>query len=166
MLSYSRLNEKNGRDAFTPGQLYLAGAGAGLGNSVASGWGLRKSNFGYGTEHEPNAGPVEHIRIRLQTQSSTNPAFKGPLDALKKIYATDGIRGVYHGQVATILRYMIFFLATKKKTFSDLVPDREFHGYGCYFLYYEYQVQRACLTRKIERCVRVFYPLFVLHKST
>ncbi|KAI5476025.1 hypothetical protein MNV49_000497 [Pseudohyphozyma bogoriensis] len=103
---FSEQNAKRGAkgDKLSLGQLYLAGAGAGIGNSIVS-------------------GPVEHIRIRLQTQGSGPPLYTGPGDALKKIYATDGLRGVFQGQVATILR--------------------EGYGYGLYFLSYEYLVQRA-----------------------
>ncbi|SCZ89677.1 BZ3500_MvSof-1268-A1-R1_Chr9g10549 [Microbotryum saponariae] len=93
------------------GQLYLAGAFAGVGNSIAS-------------------TPVEHIRIRLQTQ--TTALYSGPVDAISKIYRTDGIRGIYKGQGITLLR--------------------EFHGYGAYFLGYEafveYQLRSKNLTRK------------------
>ncbi|EHS64570.1 Mitochondrial carrier protein ymc2 [Puccinia graminis f. sp. tritici] len=97
------------------GQLYLSGAAAGVGNSIIS-------------------GPVEHIRIRLQTSSS--PAqlnhFLGPGDALKKIIRSDGIlRGLYCGQLITVAR--------------------EFHGYGMYFLGYEWLVERHM---KLKDCSR------------
>lgn len=84
----SAQNLKKGKTSdLTYGQLYLAGAGAGITNSVVS-------------------GPVEHIRIRLQTQTkgSGQVWYNGPWDACKKIYATDGIRGIFHGQGATLLR--------------------------------------------------------------
>ncbi|GAA6017573.1 hypothetical protein JCM11491_005288 [Sporobolomyces phaffii] len=83
-------------ETLTPVQYYLAGAFAGIGNSVAS-------------------GPVEHIRIRLQTQQDGR--YSGPVDAIKKIYRSDGFRGVYQGQGATLAR--------------------EAHGYGVYFAVYE-----------------------------
>lgn len=59
--------------------------------------------------------------------------FNGPWDACKKIYATDGLRGIYFGQGSTLLR--------------------EFHGYGCYFLAYELLVQRRMAKDHIERKV-------------
>jgi len=93
-------------------QLYMAGAIAGVGNSIAS-------------------GPVEHIRIRLQTQTSSTGRYSGPIDALRKIHATDGFRGIYQGQVATVFR--------------------EFHGYGMYFMAYEALVQRQC---RMANCAR------------
>lgn len=70
------------------GQFYLAGAGGGLTNSIIS-------------------GPVEHIRIRLQTQTKGVDGkypYSGPWDACRKIYATDGMRGIFYGQGATLLR--------------------------------------------------------------
>ncbi|KAH9455706.1 hypothetical protein Pst134EA_023158 [Puccinia striiformis f. sp. tritici] len=97
------------------GQLYLSGAAAGVGNSIIS-------------------GPVEHIRIRLQTSSSANQLnhFVGPADALKKIIRSDGIlRGLYCGQLITVAR--------------------EFHGYGMYFLGYEWLVERHI---KLKDCSR------------
>ncbi|KAH9820104.1 mitochondrial carrier domain-containing protein [Melampsora americana] len=103
--SFRRQNLASGQnEELTLGQLYLSGGGAGVANSIIS-------------------GPVEHIRIRLQTSSPTaQNRLQGPLDALKQIYKTDGIRGWYQGQGATVLR--------------------EFHGYGMYFLGYEWLVQR------------------------
>ncbi|GAA6061338.1 hypothetical protein JCM10212_003228 [Sporobolomyces blumeae] len=83
-------------DVLTPAQYYLAGAFAGIGNSVAS-------------------GPVEHIRIRLQTQQDGR--YSGPVHAIKQIYRSDGLRGIYQGQCATLAR--------------------EAHGYGVYFAVYE-----------------------------
>ncbi|KAK4054313.1 Mitochondrial carrier protein ymc2 [Microbotryomycetes sp. JL221] len=82
-------------DQLSPTQLYASGAIAGLGNSVVS-------------------GPVEHVRIRLQTQKPTSDGkllYSGPLDALKKIHKTDGVRGIYHGQMTTIARYFAIYEA-------------------------------------------------------
>jgi len=110
-------NIKRGRSSqLDAGQLYLAGAGAGVANSVVS-------------------GPVEHIRIRLQTQptpkAGTVPLYLGPVDAVKMIHRSDGLRGIYQGQIATLWR--------------------EFHGYGMYFLTYEYLVQRQCVKQNCTR---------------
>lgn len=56
--------------------------------------------------------------LQIQTSKPGDPShFSGPLDVIKKIYRTDGIRGIYQGQAATVLR--------------------ELHGYGMYFLTYE-----------------------------
>ncbi|GAA5965305.1 hypothetical protein JCM3765_007158 [Sporobolomyces pararoseus] len=105
-------NASNGQshpETLTPFQYYLAGAFAGIGNSVAS-------------------GPVEHIRIRLQTQQDGR--YSGPVDAIKKIYKTDGIRGVYQGQGATLAR--------------------EAHGYGVYFAVYELLVANEIKSKGLK----------------
>ncbi|KZF23869.1 mitochondrial carrier protein [Xylona heveae TC161] len=80
-------------------QFYLAGGAAGVVNSVVS-------------------GPVEHIRIRLQTQPhGAARIYNGPWDCTRKIIQSAGISGVYRGQAVTLLR--------------------EFHGYGVWFAAYE-----------------------------
>ncbi|KAJ2349164.1 Mitochondrial carrier protein ymc2 [Coemansia sp. RSA 2618] len=89
----------------TPSQLYIAGATAGAANSIIS-------------------GPVEHIRVRLQVQTSGAAAqYKGPGDCIRQIYRSFGMAGIYKGQVPTLLR--------------------ELNGYGMYFLAYEALVQRT-----------------------
>ncbi|KAG2367125.1 hypothetical protein BDR07DRAFT_1469714 [Suillus spraguei] len=94
------------------GQLVIAGVAAGLANGVVS-------------------GPVEHIRIRLQTQSNTNPIYKGPFNAMKQIVSQYGIAGLFKGQAVTFLR--------------------EATGYGVYFLAYEKLVQREMTQKGIRR---------------
>ncbi|KAM0417137.1 hypothetical protein ACHAPT_012844 [Fusarium lateritium] len=87
------------------GQFYLAGGAAGLTNSIIS-------------------GPVEHVRIRLQTQPhGNNRLYSGPADCVRKIWSHSGIHGLYQGQVVTILR--------------------EFHGFGIWFATYEGLVQKV-----------------------
>jgi len=94
------------------GQLVTAGVAAGLANSVVS-------------------GPVEHIRIRLQIQSNDNRIYSGPLDAVRKILRSNGIAGIYKGQVPTFAREAI--------------------GYGAYFWAYEKLVQREMAQKGILR---------------
>jgi solute carrier family 25 carnitine/acylcarnitine transporter 20/29 len=94
------------------GQLVIAGVAAGLANGVVS-------------------GPVEHIRIRLQTQSNTNPIYKGPFNAMRQIASQYGIAGLFKGQAVTFLR--------------------EATGYGVYFLAYEKLVQREMTQKGIRR---------------
>ena len=124
-------NAAKGRTTLTDGQLLVAGSAAGIANSVVS-------------------GPVEHIRIRgfsqllisdrsslhanpagLQTQSATEPLYKGPFDAVRKIAGPHGIAGIYKGQAVTILR--------------------EATGYAAYFLTYEKLVQREMDKKGIRR---------------
>lgn len=113
----SRNTSGAGQDAargalLSSSQLLVAGSLAGLGNGFVS-------------------GPVEHIRIRLQTQSNTNPVYRGPFDAVKKIASKYGIRGIYKGQGVTFLR--------------------EAMGYGVYFWAYEKLVQREMALKNIRR---------------
>ncbi|KAI0001277.1 mitochondrial carrier domain-containing protein [Russula compacta] len=114
---FTAYNARAGQDAaqsalLSSSQLIIAGALAGLGNGFVS-------------------GPVEHIRIRLQTQSNTNPVYRGPFDAIKKIASKHGIRGIYKGQNVTFLR--------------------EATGYGVYFWAYEKLVQREMALKGIRR---------------
>jgi solute carrier family 25 carnitine/acylcarnitine transporter 20/29 len=67
------------------GELYAAGAIGGFANSFV-------------------AGPVEHIRIRLQTQPAGAKLYSGPLDAVMKMIKSNGIAGVFKGQVPTMWR--------------------------------------------------------------
>ncbi|KAF7595027.1 hypothetical protein BBP40_007628 [Aspergillus hancockii] len=70
------------------------------------------------------AGPVEHIRIRLQTQlHGAARIYTGPWDYTRKIIRTAGIVGLYRGQAVTLLR--------------------EIHGYGVWFTVYEGRVGLA-----------------------
>jgi len=93
-------------------QLMVAGALAGLSNGFVS-------------------GPVEHLRIRMQTQSATNPLYTGPFDAVKKIASQHGIAGIFKGQTATFLR--------------------EGTGFSVYFLAYEKLIQREMQSKGIRR---------------
>jgi solute carrier family 25 carnitine/acylcarnitine transporter 20/29 len=101
-----------GGKTLTGNQLFVSGVFAGLANGVVS-------------------GPVEHIRIRLQTQSDVNRLYNGPWDAIKKIYGQRGIAGIYKGQGVTLLR--------------------EASGYGVYFLTYEKLVQWEMAKKGIRR---------------
>lgn len=71
----------------TPGQFYVAGALAGVANSIVS-------------------CPVEHIRTRMQVQPSggSQQQYKSTLDCFKKIWSQFGLRGIYKGQSITMLR--------------------------------------------------------------
>lgn len=62
------------------------------------------------------ASPIEHVRIRLQTQtgSGKDAEFKGPIDCIKKLRSQ---KGLMRGLTPTLLR--------------------EGHGCGTYFLVYE-----------------------------
>ncbi|KAK6582720.1 hypothetical protein PZA11_005128 [Diplocarpon coronariae] len=92
-------------------QYYAAGAFAGLANSVIS-------------------GPIEHVRIRLQTQPhGAARLYSGPLDCVRKLSAHQGVwRGLYRGEAVTILReaqaYGVWFLAFEFLMNSDASRNR------------------------------------------
>ncbi|PWN37173.1 putative YMC1-protein of the mitochondrial carrier family [Meira miltonrushii] len=119
-LFQQKQDERYGKGTrLTNGQLYTSGALAGIANSFV-------------------AGPVEHIRIRLQAQQER--VFTGPLDCARKITAQSGITGLFRGMTATIIR--------------------EGHGAGIYFLTYEYLVQRTLNGRPREELSNVMAMLF------
>lgn len=58
------------------------------------------------------AAPVEHIKARLQVQYAADKSkrlYTGPIDCVKKLFRSHGIRGVYHGLSATLLFRAFFF---------------------------------------------------------
>jgi solute carrier family 25 (mitochondrial carnitine/acylcarnitine transporter), member 20/29 len=102
-----------GTSKLTYAQYYLAGAYAGIGNSALS-------------------GPIENIRIKLQTQpSGSRRLYSGPGDCIKKVYAVDGLSGIYRAQIPTVLR--------------------EVQAYGLWFLTYEYLVQQSVSQSGVKR---------------
>ncbi len=92
-------------------QFYLCGASAGIANSFL-------------------ASPIEHIRIRLQTQSTVK-LYNGPIDCIRKIYSNAGLKGIMRGLGPTLLR--------------------EGHGAGCYFFAFEALVKNDVRTNNIKR---------------
>ncbi|KAI2793233.1 hypothetical protein POX_b03285 [Penicillium oxalicum] len=58
------------------------------------------------------AAPVEHIKARLQVQYAADKSqrmYAGPIDCLRKLLRTHGIRGVYRGLYATMFFRSFFF---------------------------------------------------------
>lgn len=95
-------------------QYYLAGAFAGLTNSVLS-------------------GPIEHVRIRLQTQPhGASRLYNGPWDCIRKLSSQGGIfRGLYRGQAVTLYR--------------------EAQAYGVWFLTFEYLMNQDMKRNNVSR---------------
>ncbi|KAL7275851.1 carrier protein ymc1 [Rhizina undulata] len=89
------------RKDLTYSQYFLAGATAGIANTVLS-------------------APIEHVRIRLQTQPhGAGRLYSGPLSCIKTLIATRGIgHGLYRGTSVTLIR--------------------EAQAYGLWFLTFEY----------------------------
>lgn len=81
------------------------------------------------------ASPIEHVRIRLQTQKSLTGGFTGPVDCIRQL--------LQHGALMRGLPVMML---------------RAGHGLGCYFLVYE-----AMIAREIrEGTQRVHIPAWKL----
>ncbi|KAK9239896.1 mitochondrial carrier domain-containing protein [Lipomyces kononenkoae] len=112
---FLRQNASTGNsEGLTYTQYYVAGSMAGLANSILV------------------SCPIEHIRIRLQTQTASSPKqFSGPMDVIRQIRQRSGIAGLFRGLTPTLLR--------------------EGHGMGVYFLTYEYLVNRDMARNNIER---------------
>ncbi|KAK3321575.1 mitochondrial carrier domain-containing protein [Apodospora peruviana] len=98
------------------GEYYAAGAFAGVANSVIS-------------------GPIEHVRIRLQTQphSASARLYSGPLDCVRKLSRQGGgvLPGLYRGEAVTVLR--------------------EAQAYGVWFLAFEWLMNADAARNKIAR---------------
>jgi len=112
---FEQRNAATQRDAtLSYGQYYLAGAFAGVTNSVIS-------------------GPIEHVRIRLQTQPhGAARLYAGPLDCIRKVSAHEGVfRGLYRGEAVTVLR--------------------EAQAYGVWFLTFEYLMNADARRNGIKR---------------
>ncbi|KAF9274973.1 Mitochondrial carrier protein ymc2 [Mortierella alpina] len=79
-----------------------------------------------------NANAVKVVAESAGSNAAKNALFfTGPVDAVQKIYAQHGLRGLFKGQAVTMVR--------------------EFQGYGAYFAAYEYLVQRAMRIENKER---------------
>lgn len=95
-------------------QYYMAGGFAGITNSVLS-------------------GPIEHVRIRLQTQPhGAGRLYSGPLDCIRKLSSHEGVlRGLFRGQSVNYLR--------------------EVQAYGMWFLTFEYLMNQDAKRNNIKR---------------
>jgi solute carrier family 25 carnitine/acylcarnitine transporter 20/29 len=105
---------KSQPSALSYGQYYAAGAFAGLANSGIS-------------------GPVEHVRIRLQTQPhGAARLYNGPLDCVRKLVRNGGLfNGLYRGEAVTLLR--------------------EAQAYGVWFLTFEYLMNADAARNGVDR---------------
>ncbi|THX81351.1 hypothetical protein D6D05_04208 [Aureobasidium pullulans] len=95
-------------------QYYAAGAFAGIANTLMS-------------------SPIEHIRIRLQTQPhGAARLFNGPIDCVKKLCAHEGVlKGLYRGTGVTWFR--------------------EAQAYGVWFTAFEFMMNQDAKRNGIER---------------
>jgi solute carrier family 25 carnitine/acylcarnitine transporter 20/29 len=95
-------------------QYYLSGAFAGITNTFLS-------------------APIEHVRIRLQTQPhGAARLYSGPLDCIRQLSTHEGVfRGLYRGGAVTTLR--------------------EAQAYGVWFLTFEYLMNADARRNAIQR---------------
>ncbi|TDZ15659.1 putative mitochondrial carrier [Colletotrichum sidae] len=108
-------SRNNSTGALSYAQYYLSGAFAGVANSVIS-------------------GPIEHVRIRLQTQPhGAGRLYSGPLDCVRKLSSQGGgvFSGLYRGEAVTILR--------------------EAQAYGVWFLAFEWMMNADAARNKVDR---------------
>lgn len=103
-------------------RIFWAGAGSGFINSLIS-------------------GPTELAKIQLQVQKKghfrskavTAETIRGPVDCLKRIYRLDGLRGVFRGMSATILRetpsYGVYFASFEAMQRAFIRPSSEEDGH-------------------------------------
>ncbi|KAL6820726.1 mitochondrial carrier domain-containing protein [Trichoderma camerunense] len=96
------------------GQYFLAGAFAGVANA-------------------PLSGPIEHIRIRLQSQPhGEGRLYNGPLDCIRKVSSHNGaLSGLYRGEIVTVWR--------------------ESFAYGAWFTAFEYLMNADAARNGIDR---------------
>ncbi|KAG0097025.1 Mitochondrial carrier protein ymc2 [Podila epicladia] len=156
---YNDKNGPTANGFLTNSQLYIAGAASGITNSIISGpvehirtrlqvqtgapaaieSGVAKvASIAAGNAAEA-AVATSNVQnaVKVAAESASSNAaknalfFTGPVDALQKIYAQHGLRGIFKGQAVTMVR--------------------EFQGYGAYFAAYEYLVQRAMRLENKER---------------
>lgn len=79
------------------------------------------------------SGPIEHVRIRLQTQPhGPGRLYAGPLDCVRKLSAHQGVlKGLYRGGAVTVLR--------------------EAQAYGVWFLTFEFLMNREARIKSMQR---------------
>lgn len=103
-------------------QYFAAGAFAGVANAILS-------------------TPIEHVRIRLQSQPHERSArlYDGPLDCVRKIASQPGgvegggglFRGIYRGSAVTVYREAL--------------------GYGAWFTAFEYMMNADAARNRVQR---------------
>ncbi|KAH6605966.1 solute carrier family 25 [Trichoderma cornu-damae] len=109
----------------------------------ASGSGRRASGLSYaqyfaagafaGVANAPLSGPIEHIRIRLQSQPhGQGRLYSGPLDCIRKVSSHNGaLSGLYRGEAVTVWR--------------------EAFAYGAWFTTFEYLMNADAARNGIDR---------------
>ncbi|KAI9803329.1 MAG: hypothetical protein M1826_004974 [Phylliscum demangeonii] len=114
---FEAYNARKGSSRTSPSltQYYLSGAIAGIANTAVS-------------------APIEHVRIRLQTQphQAAQRLYAGPIDCIRQLASQQGVfRGLFRGTSITLLR--------------------EAQAYGVWFLTFEYLMQQDAARSQVTR---------------
>jgi solute carrier family 25 carnitine/acylcarnitine transporter 20/29 len=84
-----RFQQEHPEDPLTLSQIFNAGVISGVATTVIT-------------------APMELVKLRLQIQGSTGshikPKYSGAIDCAVKTYRRQGIRGLYRGTAATLIR--------------------------------------------------------------
>lgn len=84
-----KIQQQNDSDPLRLPQIFVAGVIAGIATTVIT-------------------APMELVKLRLQIQGSegnhVKPKYSGVLDCGMKIYEKQGVRGLYRGTMATLIR--------------------------------------------------------------
>lgn len=95
-----KLQQKDPNEKLNMQQLFFAGAFSGIFTTVIM-------------------APGERIKCLLQIQhGDAKPKYSGPSDCVKKLYAEGGLRSIFKGSCATLLRGNIIYIILKKLIFS------------------------------------------------
>jgi len=86
---FSSTGDKN--ENLTPLQLFCAGSFSGIFTAIIM-------------------VPGERIKCILQVQDSGYQKYNGPINVIKSLYSEGGIRSLYKGTCATLLRGNLFYL--------------------------------------------------------
>lgn len=107
-----KLQQKSDDHVFTPRELFLSGALAGLSTTIIM-------------------APGERIKCLLQVQDANSaakgPKYAGPIDCCKQLYKQGGLRNLYVGTVATACRdipasgvyFMVYETLSRKMAAND-----------------------------------------------
>lgn len=109
------------------GQIQIVQRRFGRGDSLAD---VFVAGTGAGIFQTLLLAPIDNVKIRLQAQIGPERTFRGPLHCLSWLYHHFGLRGVYKGMGATVMRdswsygvYFAVYEAMKRKFATPTHPQ-------------------------------------------